>query len=342
MMPKQASMRWESGSPCGDAGVRIWAAVYTVLVNSPWTLIANPAAGRGRNVRTAQACTVRLRELGHDVTLRLTEFRGHATALAAEAVEAHHGVVIVCGGDGTVAEVLPSLARTRTALGLIPQGTGNDLARALGIPRSVAGAIRLLHSHQPGVMDLGRCGNRWFATVAAFGFDAEVSQIMEQGDAPLPGTAGYLLASLRHLRTYVPPRVRLSGDFGETEQQVFLAAVANTPSYGGGLCIAPDASPDDGRFDVCIIDGGLSKATLLSLMPRIFWGGHVRHPAVQVLSSRQVRLEPLDGAHLLHADGEPLETTPTTLQIEARALRVIRPTVPAVVRTYDVVPAGTG
>jgi len=310
-----------------------------VLVNSPWTLIVNPTAGRGRNSRTAQACAVRLRELGHEVILRLTEFRGHGTTIAAEAVGAGHGVVVVCGGDGTIAEVLPSLAHTRTALGIIPQGTGNDLARALGIPRSVAAALRLLHRHHPGVMDLGRCGNRWFATVAAFGFDAEVSQIMERGDAPLPGTAGYLLASLRHLRTYVPPRVRLSGDFGETEQEVFLAAVANTRSYGGGLRIAPDANPDDGRFDVCIIDGGLSKATLLSLMPRIFWGGHVRHPAVRVLSARKVRFEPLDGPHLLHADGEPLETTPTTLQIEAHALRVIRPTVPAALRTYDVVPA---
>jgi diacylglycerol kinase (ATP) len=281
-----------------------------------------------------------LHEAGHEVVVRLTEYRGHGTALAAAAVQAQHGAVIVCGGDGTIAEVLPSLAQTHTALGLIPLGTGNDLARALGIPRSPASAVRLLHRGLPSTIDLGRCGDRWFATVAAFGFDAEISQIMEGGDAPLHGTAGYLLASLRHLRTYVPPRVRLSGDFGTLEREVFLAAIANTRSYGGGLRIAPDANPEDGCFDICIVDGGLSRSRLLSLLPKVFWGGHIGHPAVQVLRTRLIHLEPVAGQHLLHADGEPLVTTPAMLEIEARALRVIRPTVAATIGAYHMAPSG--
>ncbi len=313
-----------------------------MLVNSPWTLIANPRAGRGRCLRVAQASATRLRQAGQEVIVRLTEYRGLGTELAAEAVRARHNAVIVCGGDGTIAEVLPSLVHQQTALGLIPQGTGNDLARALNIPRAPVAAVRLLQDGTPITMDLGRCGDRWFATVAAFGFDAQVSQIMERGDAPLSGTAGYLLASLRHLRTYVPPRVHLSGDFGEVRQEVFLAAVANTCSYGGGLRIAPGARPDDGSFEVCLVDGGLSTTTLLSLIPRILWGGHVNHPSVRILRTRRIHFESLDGQHLLHADGEPLATTPATLQIETRALRVIRPTAAAIVKAYDVLPAGAG
>lgn len=313
-------------------------AGYLVDVNSIWTLIVNPVAGRGRGADTANACAARLRHCGHDVTVRFTERRGHGTLLAAEAVSAGHDAVIVCGGDGTIAEVLPSLAHTSTALGLIPLGTGNDLARALGIPRSPAAAARLLRDGQRRTIDLGRCGDRWFSTVATFGFDAEVSQIMEEGRAPLSGTAGYLLASLRHLRHYRSPRVRLSGDFGEFEQDVFLAAVANTRTYGGGLRIAPAASPDDGLFDVCVVDGTVPISTLLSLVPRIFWGGHVHHPSVRVLRTQWVRFEPVDGRHLLHADGEPLAMAPATLRIEVQALRVIGPGVPSPVATDPVAP----
>ncbi len=322
--------------PC----VRQASAVYLVPVTSPWTLIANPTAGGRRGVSAAQASAARLRQLGHEVDLRFTERRGHGTQLATAAVASGHGAVLICGGDGTVTEVLSALAGTRTALGLIPLGTGNDLARALGIPRSPRGAVRLLHGGQPRATDLGRCGDRWFATVAAFGFDAEVSQIMEAGRAPLPGTAGYLLASLRHLRDFRPPRVRLTGEFGELDEEVFLTAVANTRSYGGGLRIAPDACHDDGRFDVCIIDGKLSRSTLLGLLPRVFGGGHVRHRSVQILRTRWIRIEPHDGGaqHLLHADGEPLATAPVTLRVEPQALRVIRPTAPAPAITYRVAP----
>ena len=293
-------------------------------MHTPWTLIANPTAGHGRSERAAHLSAALLRQSGRDVTLRFTERPGHGTELACAAVEAGHEAVIVCGGDGSVAEILPVLAQTDTAMGLIPMGTGNDLARALAIPRNPKAAVRLLCAGQPRTIDLGRCGDTWFASIAAFGFDAEVSQIMKEGRAPLPGTAGYLLASLRHMREYQSPRVRLSGDFGEIEQEIFLAAVANTSSYGGGLRIAPEADPEDGMFDVCVVDGAVSRSTLLRLMPRILWGGHVHHPCVRMVRTRWLRLEPLGGSHLLHADGESLATTPVTLHLVTKALRVIQ------------------
>ena len=165
---------------------------YLVHVNSPWTLIANPCAGRGRCLRVAHASADRLRQTGQEVVVRLTEYRGHGTELAAEAVRAQHNAVIVCGGDGTIAEVLPSLVRQQTALGVIPQGTGNDLARALSIPRAPASAVRLLQDGTPTTMDLGRCGDRWFATVAAFGFDAVV------GNFASPYSAGSAYVLLHH------------------------------------------------------------------------------------------------------------------------------------------------
>ena len=299
------------------------------MLDGPWTLIANPSAGGGRGGRAAEQGLRRLREAGLEVSLTLTRRRGEAPDLAADAVARGCPVAVVCGGDGTVAEVLPGLAGTDTRLGLLPAGTCNDLARALGVPTSPEPALRLLLDGRSRPIDLGRCGRRWFATVAAFGFDAEVGEAAASGILPFSGTAGYLYAALRHLRRYRPPMVRLRGEFGVIEQEVFLAAVANTCSYGGGMRICPDADPADGLLDLCLVDGSISPRAVLTMLPRIFRGGHVRSPAVRVLRSSWVELEPLGGRGMsLRADGEHLARTPALLRAERGVLEVIQPTSP--------------
>jgi diacylglycerol kinase family enzyme len=196
----------------------------------------------------------------------------------------------------------------------------------LRIPTAPKRAARLLLDGEARPIDLGRCEDRTFATVAAFGFDAEVSQSMMDGQVPLSGTAGYLYATVRQLRAYRPPRVRVTGDFGELQQPVFLAATANTPFYGGGMRIVPAADPTDGLLDLCLIDGDVSAATVMAMLPRIFWGGHVRHPAVRQLRSSFVELEALDGPRIVHADGEHLTESPAVLRVEPAAVHVIQPT----------------
>ena len=299
------------------------------ISDRPWTLIANPAAGGGRARRLAEHGRRRLRQAGVDAALAWTQRRGQARELAAAAVDRGSPVAVVCGGDGTVSEVLPELAGRETRLGLLPAGTCNDLARSLGVPTSPEPALRLLADGRSRPIDLGRCGRRWFATVASFGFDAEVGEAVAAGRSPFPGTAGYLYAALRHLRTYRPPRVRLRGDFGVREQEVFLAAAANTACYGGGMRICPQADPADGRLDVCLVDGSISRGEVLAMLPRIFRGGHVRSPAVHMLRSSWVEIEPLDGGSAtLRADGEHLAETPAVLRASHHALRVIRPASP--------------
>ena len=299
------------------------------MFDGPWTLIANPSAGGGRARRVAELGLRRLGEAGLEVSLALTRQRGEARELAAGAVARGCPVVVVCGGDGTVAEVLPELAGAETRLGLLPAGTCNDLARALGVPTSPGPALRVLVDGRPRPIDLGRCGRRWFATVASFGFDAEVGEAAAEGLVPFSGTAGYLYAALRHLRRYRPPMVRLRGEFGVIEQEVFLAATANTPCYGGGMRICPGADPTDGRLDLCLVDGSISPRAVLALLPRVFRGGHVRSPAVRMLRSPWVEIEPLDGREMwLRADGEPLAQAPSVLRAEHRALEVIQPAPP--------------
>lgn len=291
-----------------------------------WVLIANPAAGGGRGRRIAEAAAQRLQRAGHPADLRLTQAPGHALELARQAVQEGCDRLVVCGGDGTIREVLPALARTQVPLGLLPFGTANDLARALGVPRRLDRALQVLLQGRPAPMDLGRSGEALFCTVAAFGFDAEISEAMRQGRIPFPGTAGYLYATLGHLFRFHPPRVRLEGEFGSFEGEVLLVATANTRSYGGGMQIAPAADPRDGKLDVCIVRR-ISAPTILGLLPRLFWGGHVHHPAVRMERSSWLHIHTAE-PHLLHADGEPLAHTPVRIEALPAALQVVLPSIP--------------
>jgi diacylglycerol kinase (ATP) len=288
-----------------------------------WALIANPAAGGGRGRRTAEGAAAALQRAGRPVELLLTQGPGHALELARQALAAGCERLVVCGGDGTIRQVLPALSQRPVPLGLLPFGTANDLARALGIPRGLDRALEVLLQGQPAPMDLGRMGEALFCTVAAFGFDAEISEAMLRGQIPIPGTAGYLCATLGHLFRYRAPQVRLEGEFGVFEGEVLLVAAANTCYYGGGMKIAPGADPRDGRLDVCIVPL-LPKRTILNMLPRIFWGGHLRHPAVRLERSSWLRLHS-DQPRLLHADGEFLGHSPARLEVLAASLQVVLP-----------------
>lgn len=291
-----------------------------------WVLIANPAAGGGRGRRVAEKAAQALRRAGQPVALRLTQAPGHALELARQAVQEDCERLVVCGGDGTLRQVLPALAHTQIPLGLLPFGTGNDLARALGVPRRLDRALQVLLQGRPTSIDLGKASGALFCTVAAFGFDAEISEAMLQGQIPIPGTAGYLYATLGHLFRFLPPQVRLEGEFGVFEGEVLLVATANTSYYGGGMKIAPSADPRDGKLEVCIVPM-LPKWTILNMLPRIFWGGHVHHPAVRMERSSWLHIHSTQ-PRLLHADGEFLGHTPATIEALPAALQVVLP-VPA-------------
>ena len=142
----------------------------------------------------------------------------------------------------------------------------------------------------------------------------------------LPGTAGYLWTALRHLFRFEPAKVAATGDFGRLEAEVLLVAAAVTRSYGGGMRIAPHADPADGRFDVVIV-GSVPRRTVVAMFPRLFRGGHTRHPAVRIERSSFLEIETAGGARPLYADGEPLGKTPVALRIEPGCLRAIVPRV---------------
>ena len=288
-----------------------------------WVLIANPTAGNARARRVAEQAALAIQAAGQAVELRYTRAKGHATELAQQAVAEGAERLVICGGDGTIGETLAPLAGSHTALGLLPCGTCNDLARALDVPLRVEAAIDNLLCGEVRAIDLGRAGDRFFATVAAFGFDAEVNRRMESAQGPLSGRPRYVLEALRHLVGYQPTEVCLCGDFGEIEQEVLQVSIANARNYGGDLRVAPDADLGDGLFDVVVVDA-VPRWAVLSLMLRLFWRGHVRHPAVRIERTARLALHTA-APHRVYADGDYLDQTPLVLEISPAALRVVVP-----------------
>ncbi|MFF7311926.1 diacylglycerol kinase [Streptomyces sp. NPDC008137] len=296
-------------------------------MTSEITLFVNPTAGRGRGARAAQPAASALRAAGFSVRTVLGEDAADALIRARAAVEGGTGALIAVGGDGMANLALRAVAGTRTPLGLVAVGTGNDFARALGLPvREPAAAGRMiadaLKCGRIRDIDLGQVGDRWFGTVLASGFDSRVNDRGNRMRLPA-GRFKYDLAMIAELAAFRPVPYRIRLDDGEVrEVEATLVAVGNGSSYGGGMRICPGADLTDGLFDITVV-GDCSRTTLLRVFPRVYRGTHAGHPAVTVLRAARVEIaaEGITG----YADGEPLGPLPLSVRCVRGGVRVVGP-----------------
>ena len=296
-------------------------------------VIVNPAAGNGRAARALPWLRERL-EARNDARIEVTRGPRHAERLAADAEAAGHDRVIAVGGDGTVQEVVNGLldGRSSATLGVVPLGRGNDFGRSLGLPGELGAAWRVAIGRGTRRIDAARATNgagdsRWFASAGGIGFDAQVAAAMVRRRGWQAGRAGYLLTALDELRRFGNRRVQLALDGVGQESDVLLVAMANGPYYGGGMRIAPDARPDDGVLDVCVV-GDISRLTALAELPNLYRGTHVRHPQVRMATAARIRAEG-DGAALVHLDGEPFGALPLDVELVPGRLSVAAPAIGA-------------
>jgi diacylglycerol kinase (ATP) len=297
------------------------------------TIIVNPTAGGGRAVRLVPWIRERIGAAGGELgaaTLHVTARAGHAEELAVRAVSDGVERVVAVGGDGTVQEVVNGMlaaAGGEATLGVVPVGSGNDLARSLGLPRRTEDAWSVAVGGEALLIDValasGGGRSRWFASAGGIGFDAQVAAAMATRSGWQRGTAGYLLTTLSELRRFSNRRIRLTLDDETAEHNVLFVAIANGAYYGGGMRIAPDAVADDGALDVCIV-GDISRMTAIRQLPNLYRGTHVRHPAVALARARRVTIE--GGSEtLIHLDGEPFGGLPLEIELVAARLTVAAP-----------------
>lgn len=262
----------------------------------------------------------------------MTSRPGDAERVAGTAARGGHDRVIAIGGDGTVQEVINGLidGGTPPSLGVVPLGSGNDLARSLGLPRDEAEAWRLAVGNHTVALDAARARNgegteRWFASAGGIGFDAQVAAAMVSRGRWQLGRLGYLMTTLAELRRFSNRRVELRIDGRPTTHDALLVAIANGAFYGGGMRIAPSARPDDGILDVCVV-GDISRLTAIRQLPNLYRGTHVDHPQVSMHAGRAIEVDGDRGTRI-HLDGEPFGSLPLRVSIVPAALEVAAPLV---------------
>ncbi len=283
-------------------------------------LIVNPTAGRGAAGRRVPEIRRLLGAAGRDWAWHYTRARGDATRLAREAALGGTKRVIAVGGDGTLHEVVNGILGTGAAAGLIPFGTGNDFARGVGLFGSLETACRAAAGDTVRHMDVGVIegsnteGERHFLVLAGTGCDARTAQTVNAGIRHLSGALAYVWGAILTLRTFEPFALTLTLDGDPPRRlQAMFASFANVATTGGGMKIAPGATPDDGCLDICLV-GAVSKATLLYQLTQVFGGKHVGHPAVSMLRARIIQVD-ADPPQPLLIDGEVRGTTPATIRL---------------------------
>jgi diacylglycerol kinase (ATP) len=292
----------------------------------------NPTAsfGKGRNVGPAVVQT--LRALGHDVTsLQEPDFE-QLLESGRKAVASKPDAFIVVGGDGMVNLGANLVAKTKVPLGIVPSGTGNDMARGLGIPfDNTEAAIRALvdalarpsRTVDAGLVhyvdDDGSPAERWFACVLSAGFDAIVNERANHMGWP-KGASRYLIALGLELARLRPIQYRIVLDGEVLETSGALISVGNNVSLGGGMKVTPDAQLDDGLLDVLVVKA-LSRTSFLRIFPRVFQGTHVTDPRVTIHRAKRIRIE-ADGL-VAYADGERFGTLPIDIEVVPNALRLL-------------------
>lgn len=289
-----------------------------------YVIIANPAAGLKKAPALATSVAKELTNKGAKVQILLSEKRGDITKITEEN-ECPGRIIIACGGDGTIQEVVNGIKNPDTILGIIPQGRCNDFARAIGISRKLKAQqiAEIIQGGKTRIVDCGIIGGRKFLTVATFGFDSEVSRYVETHRLPLKGTPAYLFGVFVVLLRHRPIEAELTGEFGQIKEKILLTATANTPFYGGAMQIAPGAMVDDGVFHICVVRT-VSKFTVIRMLYSVFKGTHLSHPAVKLVKSKWLKIN-TPQPQWICADGESICTTPSEISIKPATLRVIVP-----------------
>ncbi len=297
-------------------------------------VLVNPTAGHGRGAVRGEAVLAALRSRGHEVVDLTATSADEALRAARQSVVDGLDALVAVGGDGMVHLGANVVAGTDLPLGIVAAGSGNDIARAAGLPRhDVAASVRGIEDGLEGggrVIDAVRIGppgyltHEWFLGVLSCGIDAAVNERANTLTWPR-GTARYIRALGTVLRSFRPYGYRITVDDLVWESPGTLVAIANGASFGGGMRIAPDALMDDGLLDV-VIAGPLSRAGVAAIFPKIYPGRHLSHPACTVVRGRRVLVEPSPVGPqppAAFADGERLGPLPMLAEIAPGAVRLL-------------------
>ena len=289
-------------------------------------VLVNPASGRGRVTRSEASVLNGLGSRGDHVVAIEGDSAEHADQLVRQAVADGLDMLVAVGGDGTVNLALQAVVGTDIALGILPLGTGNDAAASVHIPKDPAAAVQTVLTGQPRPFDVGHVETaggirRHFLCVLSCGFDSMVNERANQMVRPA-GDSRYIVAMLAELRRFHPIPYRAVIDGTLVEDDGMLISLANGPTFGGGMRVAPAADLHDGKLTMIWVHR-MSRTRLLRLFPSIYSGSHVKYPQVEQRHVGSVHLE--GTGQVAYADGERVGHLPVDVTTLPGGVRLIVP-----------------
>lgn len=286
-----------------------------------WLLVVNESAGKGKALYLANQFSKLLVNSNQEFTLiHETSYEKTIEKLKSSLSTNSYKKVIAIGGDGLVNLCLQYLARSGITLGVIPAGTGNDFARAVGVNGlSVNKIFDLYTKSDPAEIDLGlvksQSSERWFVQVLSTGFDAEVNSRANKIRWP-KGKSKYTIATVRTLAKFRPITYEIEMDGHKLSQSAMLFTIANGETYGGGMRICPGASNSDGIFELLLVRP-VSRFVLLTIFPKVFKGNHIPHQKIDTYRAKVVKISASTSSY---ADGEYVANLPITVTNVGNAL----------------------
>lgn len=287
-------------------------------------ILINPTSGKGRSGKNAPIAVQRLRDKGVAVAVLEGGSAAGSLQLARQAVDDGVEALIACGGDGTVHCALQAVAGTDVTLGIIPVGTGDDIARALELPlKDIEAAADVIAEGRVREVDYGLITaadgeQRAFLAVMSAGFDSEVTERANNLKWPT-GSSRYLVATIAELSVFKPVEFQITMDDQSLISEGMMLAVGNGSSYGGGMYVCPKALVDDGQLDLTFLTR-TDKLTFLRTFPKVFKGTHIEHPSVRTMRGSRLHVEA--PGQTAYADGERVGPLPVDVQVVPRGLKV--------------------
>jgi diacylglycerol kinase (ATP) len=296
-------------------------------------IIYNPSSGREELVRKLPYILQKFEKAGIETSCSATEKEGDATYAAGEAIRRGFDIIIAAGGDGTVSEVINGMAEhdVRPPLGMLPFGTTNDLARALGIPRQWEQAADLIIGQKTRAIDIGKMNDRYFINIAGGGSLTELTYEVASKMKTVLGQLAYYIKGLEKLPRLKPLRLQMKGPGIDLQEEAMLFLIANSNSVAGFERLAPGATIDDGLLDVIVIRK-MSLPEFIRLVGLVIRGEHMNDPGVIHFQTNELDISSSDPV-LVNMDGEMGGSLPSHCRVLPHHLQIFVD--PAGLATYS-------
>ncbi len=287
-------------------------------------IFINPTSAGGKAIASREEISSELDRLGVDYDIHMTKSLEDLVYTTKKGLDSDYSNFIAVGGDGTLHHMVNALAGSNKNLGIIPMGSGNDIAINLGIPDDIKKCCRIIKQENIGKLDLGLINDKhYYLCIAGSGFDSEVNDLANNTKYPIKGPSKYTYSVYKTLLTFQSKEFTVTSNDDGRNIYGMMIACANLPSYGGGMKITPDASPSDGLFDICIIKR-MSKLHFIKVFPKVFEGKHTDDPNVEIFRTKEMKLES-NYDFSVFADGEYICKLPAVFKVAPRKLNFLMP-----------------